>query len=170
MSMKNIRYLVIFPIMIIMLISGSSIANQPIKPQEACAYLTSERFRGDLEYKKNLTTDGYICSSLRKPVDKGEPLGSDIKYTVKGNEFETHQVSLLLRMNSHRISTPVLREFVKYSSVIYEKAFGEILPSEIKKSILSAIRGEWKMNDHNLKLIRQHDRAFVYELNFIIEK
>jgi hypothetical protein len=144
-------------------------ANQSIVPQDACNYLKEERFRGNLEYRKNKNSDSFSCGSLRKPIDKGEPTTSDLRYSVSGSESSVTQISLLLRMNSFKISTPVLKEFSRVSNVIYLKALNKNLPEEIEKSILSAIRGEWQYDGYSVKLIRKHDKARVYELEFMIE-
>lgn len=168
--MKLLRDIKLSFLGLIIVASQALSANQSIDPIAACDYLTGEKFKGSMEYTENEKTGKYSCASLRKPIDKGEPLGSDLKYMVKGNESEATQVSLWLRMNSSRISTPVLREFQKYSNVLYQKAFGNDLPAEISRSMLSAIRGEWHYHGHKISLSRVHDKALVYELIFSIEK
>ena len=124
---------------ILSIFSFSLFAGQNIDPQEACNYLTNERFRGNLEYKESKRSSGnYSCGSLRKPIDKGEPTTSDLRYSVIGSDSSVSQISLLLRMNSFKISTPVLKEFAKVSGVIYLKAFNESMPEDIERSMLSA--------------------------------
>lgn len=137
---------------------------------DACNYLAEENFTVSRVYTGDEKHRYQGCDSLRKPVDKGEPLGSDLRYSVRGNASVANYISLTLRMNSAKVSTPVLREFHKYSDVIYRKAFSEPLPAEISRAILSAIRGEWQFNNHTIRLKRMHDRALVYELVFSIGK
>ena len=149
--------------------SFSLFAGQNINPEEACNYLEQERFRGNLAYKENKRSGNYSCGSLRKPIDKGEPTTSDLRYSVSGSDSSVSQISLLLRMNSFKISTPVLKEFAKVSGVIYQKAFNNTLPEDIERSMLSAIRDEWQFEGYSVKLLRKHDKARTYELEFLIE-
>lgn len=154
----------------IVLASQTLYANQSIDPVTACNYLVEEKFRGSMEYRQNKKTGLYSCSSLHKPINKGEPARSNVQYRVSGNASEARLFSLSLRMNSPRLSTPVLREFQKYSDKLYQKNFGESLPAEIHQAIFSAIRGEWNLHGHKIKLSRIHDKAITYELVFSIEK
>ena len=156
--------------LIIFFISSNTLqADQVINPEKACQYLSDERFRGNLDYKPVKKSEVYSCASLRKPVDKGEPSTSDLRYAVKGTQNSADQISLLLRMNSFKVSVPVLKEFIRVTEIIYSKAFDMNLPEDIKKSMLSAKAGEWQHNGYTIKLLRQFDKTRTYELVFIIE-
>ncbi len=142
---------------------------QNINPEDACKYLTDERFRGNLTYHENKRSGNYSCASLRKPIDKGEPSTSDLRYSVKGNKSSAEQISLLMRMNSFKVSVPVLKEFSRVSGVIYSKAFGSALPEEVNKTILSAQPGKWTSDEYTIILDRKFDKTRTYELDFIIQ-
>ena len=167
--MKNYKLVNLLILLALLVYSLPLFATQKIDPEAACKYLEQERFRGNLEYKQHKKSQNYSCSSLRKPINKGEPSTSDLRYSVMGTESSVSQVNLLLRMNSFKVSTPVLKEFGRVTDVIYQKAFKDNLPLEIEKSILSALRGEWSFDGYSVKLIRKHDKARVYELEFVIE-
>ena len=144
-------------------------ARAPIDPGSACSLLKEDHFRGSMEYARNKSGD-FNCSSLRKPISKGEPTGSDIRYEVRGTESEAIRLLLHLRMRSHRISIPVLKEFHRNSETLYQKVFSKALPEEISSAITSAIRGKWTMDGYKIRLNRLHDKAVTYELIFSIEK
>ncbi len=167
---RKLNYLMTRMMGVMVLASQALYANQSIDPVTACNYLAEEKFRGSMEYRQNKKTGMYSCLSLHKPINKGEPARSDVQYRVSGNASEARLFSLSLRMNSPRLSTPVLREFQKYSDKLYQKNFGESLPAEIQQAIFSAIRGEWNLHGHKIKLSRIHDKAITYELVFSIEK
>lgn len=164
------RYLLCSLLALPALFPRALLASQSIDPVAACHFLSEQRFRGALEYKPNRKTGVYSCSSLRKPIDRGEPLGSDLRYQVLGTASEARKISLQLRMNSPRISTPVVRQFQRYADIIYQKVFAEPIPPEISDAMLASLRGEWRMHGYLIKLNRIHDKAFVYELIFSIEK
>ena len=156
--------------LIIFFISSNTLqADQVINPEQACQYLSDERFRGNLDYKQVKNSEVYSCASLRKPVDKGEPSTSDLRYAVKGTQTSADQISLLLRMNSFKVSVPVLKEFSRVSDVIYSKAFGSALPEKVKKTILSAQPVKLTKEGHTIILERKFDKTRTYELDFIIQ-
>ena len=144
-------------------------ARSPIEPGAACSFLKEDHFRGSMEYSRKKSGD-FNCSSLRKPINKGEPTGSDIRYEVRGTESEATGILLHLRMKSHRVSTPVLKEFHRNSETLYQNVFSKSLPEEISIAITSATRGEWAMDGYKIRLNRLHDKAMTYELIFSIEK
>jgi hypothetical protein len=153
----------------ILLFAQALHARSPIDPGTACSFLNEDHFRGSMEYSRK-KSGYYNCSSLRKPINKGEPTGSDIRYEVRGTESEVTGILLHLRMRSHRISIPVLKEFHRNSETLYQKVFNKSLPEEISIAITSAIRGEWAMDGYKIQLNRLHDNAMTYELIFSIEK
>ena len=168
--MKLLHHLILSSVVVAALFSQALLANQLIDPVAACQFLSEQRFRGSLEYKQDKKTGLYSCTSLRRPIDRGEPSISDLRYQVLGTATEARKIRLQLRMNSPRISTPVVREFHHYADIIYRKVFAEALPQEISDAILSSLRGEWRRHGYLVKLQRIHDKAFVYELVFSIEK
>ncbi|MGD2117220.1 MAG: hypothetical protein PVG66_02575 [Chromatiales bacterium] len=165
--MNLIRY---SSVVLLAVFSQTLMAVQSIDPLAACDFLSEQRFRGTLEYKQDKKTSVYSCTSLRKPIDRGEPTVSDLRYRVSGTADEARKISLMLSMNSARISTPVVRQFHNNAAILYEKIFAETLPQEISDAILSSIRGDWPRHGYVVKLKRVHDKAFVYEMVFSIEK
>lgn len=153
----------------ILLFAQTLNANSPIDPDTACSFLKGDHFKGSMEYTRN-RSGNFNCSSLRKPINKGEPTGSDLRYEVRGTESEATTILLHLRMRSHRISIPVLKEFHRNSETLYQKVFNKTLPEEISTAITSAIRGQWSMDGYKIRLNRLHDKAITYELVFSIEK
>ena len=162
--------LLILPAALILLLFAQVLfASGPIDPDAACNFLKQERFRGSMEYGQK-KSGIYNCISLRKSVNKGEPTGSDIRYEVRGEDTQVTILLLHLRMRSHRLSVPVLKEFHHYANIIYKKIFLDQLPEEITKAIIAAVKGEWAVQGHKVSLNRLHDKALTYELIFSIEK
>ena len=167
--MNNPGFIKTASFILLLLFAQKIPAFEAIEPATACNLLKQENFRGSMQYSQK-NSGIYACTSLRKPVNRGEPTGSDMRYEVLGTETETSKVLLHLRMRSHRSSVPVLKEFERISSLVYRKLSGDSLPEAISMAIVSAIRGEWVMQDHVIRLQRLHDRAMTYELILSIGK
>lgn len=153
---------------LLFIFSQAALAIMPINPDQACNLLKQERFRGNMEYIKQ-KSGSQGCVSLRKPIRKGEPPASDMRYRVKGTDSQVTSISLHLRMKSHASSIQVLQEFQKTSAYVYEQVLGQSMPEEITNSIISAVRGEWSIQGYRVSLKRLHDRTMTYELIFSIE-
>lgn len=143
-------------------------AGEGIDPASACDFMRDQGFKGRMNYREN-RNDLYSCASLRKRVNRGEPTGSNIRYLVTGSATEAREISLRLRMISHRAPQQVLAEFNTHASKLYEKALGQQLPDNISSAIRSALQDEWQFEGYRVKLERLHDKAVTYDLLFSIE-
>ncbi|MET0029716.1 MAG: hypothetical protein ABW101_18945 [Candidatus Thiodiazotropha sp.] len=135
-------------------------------PDTVCQWMSEERFGGLSEYRQRGSQ--YRCATNRKPIDRGEPVSSDVRYLAFGSKDEILEVRLEMQMRSARQPQQVLKRFADYAEVLSIKATGKDLPEEVGPSIMSGIAGEWQQHGRTFRLRRVQDHGSRYDLHFII--
>ncbi|MET0091844.1 MAG: hypothetical protein ABW068_17835 [Candidatus Thiodiazotropha sp.] len=135
-------------------------------PDTVCQWMSEERFGGVSEYRQRGSR--YSCATNRKPIDRGEPVSSDVRYLAFGTRGEIQEVRLEMQMRSARQPQQVLRRFEGYAQVLSIQATGKDLPEEVGRSIVFGIAGEWQVNARTFQLRRVQDHGSRYDLHFII--
>lgn len=162
------EYQKLFLGLVLLSFSNVSLASGGFAPAKACAYMAMEGFRGSTEYHE-FKGGQFRCSTLRKPIPRGEPPASDVRYVATGNASAVTRLALELRMRSGRSPQQVLIQFDQYVTALLEKALNEKVLEELSTSIRSAVPGEWQQVGRTLKLVRSQDRGITYDLIFSIE-
>lgn len=137
-------------------------------PGDICQWMRPERFVGGNNYKK-VSDSFYRCSTHRKNINKGEPLGSNVRYIVEGTETTATSISLELQMRSFRHPQQTLREFSEYANLLATQALSVELPDSILGKLRSGLPGNWDLNGRRITLEKRHATATGYDLHFIIE-
>ncbi|MET0052684.1 MAG: hypothetical protein ABW095_16600 [Candidatus Thiodiazotropha sp.] len=137
------------------------------EPDSVCQWMSEQRFSVLSAYRQRGSQ--YSCATNRKPIDRGEPVKSDVRYRAMGTESEVIEVRLEMQMRSARQPQQVLKRFADYAEVLSIKATGKDLPEEVGRSIMSGIAGEWQQHGRTFRLKRVQDHGSRYDLHFIIE-
>ncbi|MET0067396.1 MAG: hypothetical protein ABW076_13705 [Candidatus Thiodiazotropha sp.] len=135
-------------------------------PDLVCQWLREEGFVRVSEYRER--GSHYSCATSRKPINRGEPVNSEVRYRAIGTKGEIQEVRLEMQMRSSRQPQQVLKRFADYAEVLSIKATGKDLPEEVGRSIMSGIAGEWQVNGRTFHLRRVQDHGSRYDLHFII--
>ena len=148
--------------------AGPGFAVGVLTPGDACAFLDQHGLHtagGYSEFKPGQ----FRCNSLRKPIIRGEPPKSDVRYIVTGSASAANKLVLELRMRSGRAPQQVLILFSQYVEGLLGKVLKQEVPDDISSAIRSATPGEWQMAGKTLQLKRVHDRANTYDLVFSVK-
>lgn len=136
-------------------------------PEVICQWMKAERFSGGNKYA-GVKDDLYRCATLRKPIARGEPVGSDVRYVAEGTATAINEVRLEMRMRSFRQPQQTLRKFQEYADALTKIALSIGLPEEVSKSIRSGVIGDWQVSGKTIKLEKLHQVVGSYDFHFSI--
>ena len=137
-------------------------------PDIICQWMQSERFSGRSEYAR-VRDDLYRCATLRKPIRRGEPLGSDVRYLAEGTAEAISLVRLEMRMRSFRQPQQTLRRFLAYVDTLTQTALSTVLPEDVSTAIRSGVTGHWQLSGKTVKLEKLHVMSGSYDFHFSIQ-
>jgi len=155
---------------LLLVVFASTLQAEPFaaSPEIICQWMQSERFAGKSEYA-SVKDDLYRCVTLRKPITRGEPLGSDVRYLAEGTEETINQVRLEMRMRSFRQPQQTLRRFQAYADTLTQIALSTGLPEDVSAAIRSGITGHWKLSGKTVMLEKLHVMSGSYDFHFSIQ-
>lgn len=148
----------------------SSLQAEPFSasPEIICQWMESERFGGKSKYA-SVRDDLYRCATLRKPITRGEPVGSDVRYVAEGTAEAINQVRLEMRMRSFRQPQQTLRRFQAYADTLTQTALSTGLPEDVSTAIRSGVTGHWPVAGKTIELEKLHVMSGSYDFHFSIQ-
>ena len=156
------------PLALVFFTSGLQAEPFTTSPEIICQWMQSERFAGKSKYA-SVRDDLYRCTTLRKPITRGEPVGSDVRYVAEGTAEAIDQVRLEMRMRSFRQPQQTLRRFRAYADTLIQTALSTGLPEEVSIAIRSGVTGDWQVSGHTIKLEKLHVMSGSYDFHFSIQ-
>jgi hypothetical protein len=156
------------PLLLILFASGLQAEPFADSPDIICQWMNPERFAGSGKYTR-AKDDLYRCATLRKPINRGEPPGSDVRYVAQGTATAIGQVRLELRMRSFRQPQQTLKRFHAYADALTRLALSIGLPEEAGRSIRSGVIGEWQISGKTIRLEKSHVVSGSYDFVFSIQ-
>ncbi len=155
------------PVLLIFFTSCLQAEPFPGSPEVICQWMKAERFSGSSKYA-GVKDDLYRCASLRKPISRGEPVDSDVRYVAEGTATTISQVRLEMQMRSVLQPQQTLGKFQEYADILTKTALSIELPEEVRTSIRSEVSGDWQNSGKTIKLEQLHQTARGYDFYFTI--
>lgn len=151
-------------ILVFILIPGLHAESLVLDPAQVCQWMSDDRFRGGSRYTQSRNL--YRCNTNRKPITRGDPPKSDVRFVAEGSENAITQVRLEMQMRSSRHPQQALARFREYANSLTKRALSVELPEEIGKSLMSGTIGEWPVAGRTVTLKRVQDRGSSYDFHF----
>ena len=150
------------------LISLLLLAAAVATPQELCTLLADQGFSGSRQWRA-IGEATWGCATARKKLPQGEPAGaSDLRYRVVGDQGRARKSILELRMRSPRGAQQVLLRYWRTIEVLLRR-LGLSAPPDLRRTVLSAGQGSWRVGEYSLVLSRRFNRGTHYDLWFMVE-
>jgi hypothetical protein len=147
-------------------LSASPRARLSLSPGAACDLLTDQGLgtRGFREDARD-----FACRSQRRALSGGGQPRHTLRYRVLGSGGSVDRLSLELQINSTSAMQRAHRQLVDRVRLLFDRALGQALPTEIETAILGAISGSWQVNAQRVTLERITAGTPHYELRLSIE-